>query len=165
MTTIAFDGSHLAADCLGCYGDVKSLAKISKIWYLQRKGRRAVVAGCGNATTLMGLAKLFLDNLPEVRLHMAAIPNPGFPGEGSLIAMDIETKRVFHMGQDASCVEVTGNISACGSGREFALGAMHHGAGAASAVHTAMAFDPWTGKDVEAVRLDADFNSANWTDV
>lgn len=167
MTTIAFDGKQLAADSQITNGDVIAPIGVQKIWYIRHLGRNAVVAGSGTPTSIMGLARLFLQNLPQVREHHAVLTAPTFPADqgGSAMMIDVETLRVFHMGQDGSCVEVTGSRFACGSGREFALGAMFAGASAADAVKIAKQLDPWTGRDVHTVRLDADFSSITWQEV
>lgn len=167
MTTIAFDGQQLAADSQVCNGDVIAPIGIQKLWYIRHAGRNAVVGGSGTPTSIMVLARLFLQNLPAVREHHAVLLAPTFQPEqgGSAIMIDVEMKRVFHMGQDGSCVEITGSKFACGSGREFALGAMFAGANAIDAVKIAKHLDPWTGNDVFGVRLDADFSATNWQEV
>lgn len=167
MTTIAFDGKRLAADSQVCNGDVIAPIGIQKLWYIRHAGRNAVVGGSGTPTSIMALARLFLQNLPAVREHHAVLIAPTFPVDqgGSAIMLDVETRRVFHMGQDGSCVEITGSQFACGSGREFALGAMFAGASALDAIKIAKQLDPWSGGEVYGVSLDADFDSANWQEV
>lgn len=167
MTTIAFDGKQLAADTRCCNGDVIAPIGVMKLWYIRHCGRNAVVAGSGTPTSIMVLARLFLQNLPAVRQHHAVLTAPTFPADqgGSAIMIDVETRRVFHMGQDGSCMEITGSQFACGSGREFALGAMFAGASATDAVKIAKHLDPWTGGDVHGVRLDADFDAVSWQEV
>lgn len=167
MTTIAYDGHVLAADTYCHYGDVRASVQVSKVWHLQHCNRRVIVAGSGNPSAIMALARLFLTHIDDARRHHAFIPAPTFPKDlgGSLIVVDVEEKRVFHMGEDATCVEVTGAHAACGSGREFALGAMYHGASADKAVDVAKQLDPWTGGFTHSIRVDADHELSNWQEV
>lgn len=167
MTTIAYDGKRIATDSQACWGEVRSPVEVSKIWFLKNESRRVVVAGAGNPTTLMELARLFIRYLPEIRGHHALIQPPSFPRDfgGSIIALDVETGRVFHMGDDATCVEVTGKLAACGSGREFALGAMYSGAGAAGAVSAAVKFDPYSGGEIQWFMVGENLDTANWVEM
>lgn len=167
MTTIAYDGKRIAADSQACWGDVRAGVAVTKLWFLQSQGRRIVAAGSGNPTAIMALARLFLLHLTEVRQHHALIYPPSFPKElgGSLIVCDVEQKRVFHMGEDATCMEVTGSLASCGSGREFALGAMYHGASAMGAVEAAINFDPWSGGRVHSFSPDDGTESRTWQEV
>lgn len=167
MTTIAYDGKRIAADSQACWGEVLAPTRIQKLWHLQHQGSRIVVAGAGNPTALMTLARLFLLNRDRVLQHHALLSPPGFPKDlgGSLLVIDVATKRVFHMGEDATCFDITGSLAACGSGREFALGAMYHGANAMGAVEAAISFDPYSGGRAYSASADDGFDGVEWLEV
>lgn len=156
MTTIAYDGKRIAADRLRNNGESLAPLPMEKIWTMSICGDRLVVAGAGNPTAVMAIARTFAAHIDSARKHHALMPEPTLPKDSSAscLIVDVETGRVFHVDSAACSNEVTGTPYACGSGREYALGAMAAGASADDAVRIASAFCPYTGNGIRSIELE-----------
>jgi len=137
VTTIAFDGRHLAADSL-----VTSDIKYQKPFRKVRKFRNGIIAaGAGSLSQLVLFFEWCNLGMPddEIPVHDldAIIIIEGIPYQfnGALVPLDIDPP--FSLG----------------SGAHIALGAMAAGASARKAVSIAARYDPGTGGSVNWVRL------------
>lgn len=167
MTTIAYDGTILAADTMIASGDIPLPKPVSKLWTLSINGRKVVVAGAGNPNVLMLLAGLYGQNAEKIRKHHALVPAPALPSDmsGSIIVLDSKTGRAYYIGEDACAVDITGEQWACGSGRRFALGAMAAGASARKAVLIASKYDHDTGSDIQWLEASDLSKIQSWMEV
>lgn len=142
MTTIAYRDGVLAADTRGTSGDtiINRVIKIAKV------GK--VLAGtCGTSS----LAREFRAWLGAgAKGEPPANPHPA-NAEWSYWALVVTPDRVWQF-QESGVVEVLTPYTAMGSGRDFALGAMAHGATAEQAVRAAIAHDSASGGEITVLR-------------
>ncbi len=144
MTTIAFDGNVLAADRLmsGCALPVA----IKKI---RRTGDGRLLGGCGSAVAMLAMMD-WLAALPKDRRH-----RPKFRvDDDDFVVLEIFKNRKIIEHLNAGSLPVRAKKYAVGSGREYAIMAMHCGCTAVNAVKHTAKFDPYTGLGVDFLRLD-----------
>lgn len=136
MTTIAWDGTTLAADTLLTGG--YAYHGYSKVY----RFRDGSVGAFSGDVAAMQAAQRWLDSISDVEPV----------GEWTAI-------RVFPDGSatllwDNGCVlDITGRLAATGSGQEFALGAMASGKSPKEAVEIAARYDVATGGPVETISV------------
>lgn len=143
MTTIAWDGRTLAADKAG---DVGSLhITVTKIW---RHGPM-LMAGSGSA----GCCN-------QMREWVKSGMNPNdFPASmkdkdcNCVFFIVFPDKKVWRFESSHVPIELEDEQFAAGSGRDFALAAMHMGRDAVFAVELAAHFDPGTGRGIDTLVL------------
>lgn len=135
MTTAAYDGRAIAIDSQITAGSRRMLHRKA---YTLPDGTYMVASGR-------------LDEFQQfLRWYEAGQERDDFPkltdmevfvvhGDGRVILWD-------HNGAE---MDVTGKLSAIGSGGDYALGAMHMGANAAEAVRVAAVYDIYTSGEVE----------------
>ena len=141
MTTIAWDGQTLAADRMASIGNSKSVC-IKKIHEL-KGGGYAAAAGHAGAGALMFR---WLD-------HEAVV--------GDYPLTDPELCTVIVITEDGQLLQYDGPLPvkldapfyAIGSGRDFALAALHLGKSAKEAVEIASELDQSTGNGIDVVML------------
>jgi len=136
MTTIAFDGALLVADTLCCWVNIKEQRVVTKIQF--SKGRYFAVAGTD------GLMQYLIDWF-EKGADVGKLP--ATPHGWTLAVVErrggewVSTQ--YDNGQPHGCAMPA--KWAIGTGKEFALGAMHVGASALDAVSAARDLDVHTG--------------------
>ena len=145
MTTIAWDGHFLAADRMACSGNTKRA--VTKIWRIDSKVNP-------NVEALLGFDKI--EMFAWSGEHQDAIAIRDFLRSESSAAPKIEDREgcglVIYRSGAAARIEyrllpspIEEKICAIGSGRDFAIGAMAHGANAVQALSIAGAHDCYTG--------------------
>lgn len=148
MTTVAFDGTTLAADSLVTdnWGMKDSVCKILK-------GKDFVAGGAGERSKIMKWWKVAKDMSFDELLQYGY---PDYDSEKNdpalLIAHKTPCSGVFkHSG--GGFVLCGRSFHAVGSGRDYALAAMHLGKTATEAVQIAMLFDNTTGGEIDTVQV------------
>ena len=146
MTTVAFDGTFMAADSLAL--DAWGLKEVSvKI----HERPNMLIGGAGES----GAIHKWLRGLPNGTVE--DVLSYGYPtydkdkDDPSLILFDRESRKLYRhvAGIFLPCSRT---FHAVGSGRDFALAAMACGKTATQAVEIAMAFDNGTGGEIHTVR-------------
>jgi ATP-dependent protease HslVU (ClpYQ) peptidase subunit len=140
MTTIAWDGKTLAGDRQSNFGPLRATTtKVHRI-----EGR--LVGGAGCSFKLREVHNWF----------WAGMPKDQYPkmdsGDIDLICIGPHGS-IFLYSDSATPVLIEDKIFAVGSGRDYALAAMHLGQTAEQAVRVAAVFDPGTGPDVDVLHL------------
>lgn len=141
MTTVAWDGTTLAADRRCTIDGVRS--SFSKV----RRGRSGNLVGAAGPAALV---EAVLDWLCD------GAPRPESQSDPA------DFCDVLEIGPDGACyrherlgrIRLLDAFAAIGSGKDFAVTAMHLGRDAAEAVEIASLFDTATGDGVEALRLE-----------
>lgn len=143
MTVIAWDGKSLAADkrAVSC-GLISTTTKIRRIGSL-------LVGACGN--TALGNEMMAWvergrnpDDFPQAQRN---------PDENCGLLV-IDSGRIIKYESSPYPIEFEDSFFAIGSGRDFALAAMHCGKSAAEAVEIASLFECGCGNGVDALMLD-----------
>jgi ATP-dependent HslUV protease subunit HslV len=146
MTTIAFDGTTLAADrCAWSSGNRYRVRKVYKV--RAPDGRLFLVAFCGQANYCMAV----LD-------WMRGGPRPGeYPNKDGTYTIAVvidEQRRIWRMESDyLTYTQVLEKVHACGAGQDFAIGALEAGATAAEAIRITMKRSDLAGLGVDTVRF------------
>ena len=139
MTTIAWDGKTLAADRMACIGNTKNTC-ISKIHTL-KEGGYAAAAGHAGAGALV-----------FQWLDKGAMADDYPLSDPELCTVIVITKDGQILQFDGSApVKLEAPFYAIGSGRDFALAAMHLGKSAKEAVEISSELDQSTGNGVDVV--------------
>lgn len=133
MTTIAFDGTVLAADTQA------SLFKdpIRKI-YLLDSG--AVFGASGNVEDLYAALAWLREGGGKPKL------------QNNFHGILIRHRKAVLLEEGLIEMPFSGPFVAIGSGREFAMGALYCGASASAAIHCAHSYDPSTGSGIETIQ-------------
>lgn len=142
MTTIAWDGSTLAADRRVNFGGVTD-AKTTKI---VQRADGALAASSGSSSLGAAFKRWFLDGENGERPAL----DKGTENASGLI---IRPSGVLIVHDVSGWYEAEAGFYALGSGWEIALGAMAMGATAEQAVRVAAKFDGNTGGDVDTLSL------------
>ena len=143
MTTIAYDGNTMVADTLAV--DSWGLRERSvKIW----SNPHVIIGGAGESGQInRWWFTLDQDTVLSDLLTAGYAPYVKDNNDPSLIIVDRSTGRILrHAG--GAFVPVSRTFHAVGSGRDFALAAMHLGHTAKDAVLLASKFDNNTGSDL-----------------
>ena len=149
MTTIAWDGETLAADCCSWSGGVRR--KVRKVFKIHSAERGVLlVAFAGQAAFCMRV----LDWMKG-----GERPNPSDFYDRSEITNQCaividEKRRVWVLGNDLYWQEALDPIYANGAGQEFAWGALEAGATAEQAIEIAMKRSDYAGFGVDCVRFE-----------
>ena len=141
MTTIAWDGQTLAADRMACIGNSKSVC-IKKIHEL-KGGGYAAASGHAGAGALMFR---WLDQGAAVDDYPLTDP------ELCTVIVITEDGQVLQYDGPLP-VKLDAPFYAIGSGRDFALAALHLGKSAKEAVEVASELDQSTGNGIDVVML------------
>ncbi len=138
MSTIAWDGTRLAADTRGVIGD--GLPIESHKLFRLTEGR--LLAGVGLKEDLLLVKEwlLLAGEKPRIEESFAAL-------------LVLPTGQCFRLEAKLICLPVCEPFVAMGSGRDFALAALALGKTAVEAVELAARFDLWTGLPVEWLQL------------
>lgn len=141
MTTIAWDGTSIAADrlCGGRY-------TVAKLWRLPDG---SVIGGAGLYDDIVEVVHWLASGAREDEKPRLA------PREESsdLLLIDPEGRPHWLTWPHLRRVPIVEPYEAIGSGSEYALGAMAMGASAKRAVQIASRFDPSTGRGVTVAKV------------
>lgn len=144
MTTIAWDGTTLAADRAAWSGGQKyRVRKVARV--TAPDGRRFLWAGCGDGTFA-----------PMLLAWMKGGPHPGpYPEAGNFtVAVVIDEQlRVWRMNHLLRYTLIRERIHACGAGQDYAIGALEAGATARRAVEIAIKRSDYAGLGIDTVRF------------
>jgi 20S proteasome alpha/beta subunit len=141
MTTIAYRKGVLAAD-------TQMIQGTSIIGYITKIVRRDDGALCGAAGDLAWAQAFHRWFLAGEEGDPPAFDDDGCKG------LVIRRRKPIEVFESCGAFEFKPPYVSIGSGKEFALGAMHAGASAIEAVKAAMAFDPSTGGDLMVLTHD-----------
>lgn len=144
MTVIAWDGQTLAADKRACNGGLaRTVTKIYRV-----------------SDVLVGVAGDIAQAMEMIAWVRRGRKPDDFPASqrsdewGTLVVIEADaTVSVYE--QSPYPFKIEDKIFASGSGRDFALAAMHHGKNAWEAVNTACCFDSGCGNGIDELRLEA----------
>jgi hypothetical protein len=138
MTTIAWDGSTLAADSC-CVSGRGMRQRISKLF----ECGRYIYGGTGDIADLEAVKRWL-----RAGAKWADRPKVDPNGNGGIV-VDRKTRKVYLLnGDPATLCEIPGEPTAVGSGSLYAVAAMACGRSARGAVEIAMLFDDGTGFEV-----------------
>lgn len=147
MTTIAFDGFSIAADTMNQDGHgLKDYA--SKLLI----GKNLIAGGAGERHKISAWWMKVKD------MRISEILDHGYPtyhpdtDNSAIMLVDAVTLKCYKLGASEFMLCSRG-FHAIGSGRDFALAALHMGHSAKDAVQVAMEFDAGTGGEIEVVKL------------
>lgn len=143
MTTIAWDGTTLAADTRSVCDCVP--VRVSKLFRVDH----LVYAGVGNLAECHVIAQWLAAGSP-------ASDRPSCEDDGRCgIVVDLRTGKASRLIGKAKVIQIPIHepFEAMGSGSQFAMAAMALGKTAAEAVKLAMRFDVFTGGPIESVRV------------
>lgn len=144
MTTIAWDGNILAADTQADLGSYK--AKVTKIF----KIKNHLVFSSGAFDRINALFQWFENGADPDKY-------PAFQSNNDdSVCLNIITPEKIIMRYERTPYPFIVNepFFACGSGRDFALAAMHLGLNAKQAVGIAHRFDPHTGSEIDTLTIE-----------
>lgn len=142
MTTICWDGKVLAADRMATYGDFKH--PVTKIWRLPDG---SLVGGAGEYSFILAMVEWLGGRASE-------FPASQRDKDDWQPILHITTSGKVHIYERTPFpLRSHATQFAVGSGKQYALAAMHMGAGAVEAVEVAAHFDPNTGLGVEFLSL------------
>lgn len=144
MTTIAWDGYSLSADKRSVNNTV--ISTVTKC----RKISNKLVAGAGAMDTILAMFN-WIENgeNPETFPSCQQDENLWSP-----ILIITEDKRILKYERTPHPIEYEDNFFAIGSGRDFALCAMHLGKTSKEAIEIASKFDASTGNGVDTLSFD-----------
>lgn len=153
MTTIAFDGKTLAADKrASSQGLVFTVTKVRKI-------RGHMVAASGAYASIQELLAWYSAGADASKL-------PEFQRTDDFVNLLIidEKGGIFELQRGPIPFKVEEKFYAIGSGRDFAIAAMHLGCNAVDAVKVAAVFDSGTGNGVDTLTLEPAFEQSPLVD-
>lgn len=134
MTTIAFDGTTLAADTKNCVGGMPFPS--TKAFRL-KDGRLFGGSGCAEDCVAV---KEWLDGGDK-------------PTVKEFAALLIEGEQVYRLEDRLIKIPVEARFHAVGSGRDYAMAAMHLGKTAREAIEIASLYDIYTGAPITELRI------------
>lgn len=149
MTTIAWDGTTLAADrCSWSGGARRQVRKVFKL--KAHDGRRFLVAFAGNGTFALAVLGWMRGEQPR------PVPRDYLRDDElcNQCALVIDEKhRVWQLGNDLVYGQMRERVYAFGGGQDFAWGAVEAGATAKRAVEIAIKRSDMAGFGVDCVRF------------
>lgn len=145
MTTIAYRKGIIAADSRVTIESEAGGSRMFKSEKLFRKGK-AIIALAGESEP--GL--VFLDWYGTGR----DAPSVLISADADFTALVLTRKGLFEYGKYCRPERVLGDFHAIGSGAKAALGAMHMGADARTAVRVACKIDPYSAGPIVTMGLD-----------
>ena len=153
MTTVAYDGSSIAADALSCADNERMPNDSRKIMAYripkqlgpghggpEEVGQRVIIGFAGHRSFAAKLLEHYIKS-PRV---MGTTPAIMGKGEATLLIYQVDDGEAYMMPYDGGSTRITGQKMAIGSGRAYALGAMEHGASSFDAVKVAEKLDVFT---------------------
>ena len=145
MTTLAWDGTTLAADRAAWSGSMKyRVRKVHNV--VAPDGAKYLVCFCGDGHYAQALLSWMKGGV-----HPGSYPI----SDNIVIAVVINEKRqIWHLGSTAlRYCRVFEKIHACGGGQDYAIGALEAGATAVQAIHIAIKRSDMAGLGVDSVRF------------
>lgn len=143
MTVVAWDGTTLAADKLGCIGDFTY--KITKVF---RVGDRLV--GFAGAASMFGQLRAWLESGADPQTY------PENKAEDGCYFIAIRPDGTIERYESTGYpIIVEDKQFAIGNGREYAMAAMHLGCDARKACEIASHFDASCGKGVDSLTFES----------
>lgn len=149
MTTIAWDGTTLAADrCSWSGGTRRQFKKVYKV--KAPDGRKFLVAFAGNGSFALAVLGWMrgerdrptpLDFIPTTELNT------------QLALVIDEKRRVWQLGCELTYTQAKERIYGFGGGQDFAWGALEAGATAAQAIRIAIKRSDYAGLGVDTVKF------------
>jgi hypothetical protein len=142
VTIIAWDGRVMAAD--------KRTTDAGMPWTttkIVRDGGGALLGACGNSSMCR-----------ELRLWWQKGATPeNYPDKAKACCLMVVTpdRQILLYIDGPIPVEIHNGFAAIGSGRDYAIAAMHYGRGAIEAVELASIYDTGCGNGVDALTLEA----------
>lgn len=150
MTTIAWDGTTLAADRCSWtgHGIRRRARKVFRV--TSQDGRRFLVAFAGNAAFALAILDWMRGKreAPFFRDYVA----DGSPDDACCVCID-ERRRVWVLNARLSWIPFPEKVFATGAGQEFAWGALEAGASARRAIEIAIKRSDYAGFGVDCVRF------------
>lgn len=150
MTTVAFDGETMAADTLATDAWGMKEITLEKIWQ-----NKWLLIGCAGE---FGQIARWLVHL-DIETDIDDLIRDGYPpyskesNDPALMVVDRLTRRIYrHAGGSFKATHY--QYFAIGSGRDFAMAAMHLGKSAREAVAVAAHFDNNTGGEIIEIGVD-----------
>lgn len=144
MTVIAWDGKTLAADKQSSYGSLPAIT--TKVFRI----RNHLVAGSGDTARIIEMRKWFEDGADPAKLPAFQTDEAKFV---DLMVVDpAGGLMVYSNGPLPSFIQ--NQFWATGSGRDFAIAAMHCGKTAREAVEIASLFCTGCGQGVDSLELE-----------
>lgn len=144
MTTIAWDGKTLAGDKRTSFGGLHAVTtKVARIGNL--------LVGCaGNAAQIAEMHEWVKNGRVS-----ADLPKPQLSSTECVSMLVIEPSgQVLHYESTAYPIQIENMFWAIGSGRDFAMAAMHLGLSAFDAVEVASVFETGTGNGIDTLTLE-----------
>jgi len=144
MTTIAFDGTTLAADKRATNsGLIFTVTKLFKV-------RGHLLAAAGDFDRIQEIVAWFRAGAEPAQLPAFQKENEGYVG---MLIID-KDGGIFKLERGPVPFKIEEKFYAIGSGRDFAMAAMHLGSNAVDAVKVAGVFDAATGNGVDTLTLE-----------
>lgn len=143
MTTVAWDGHTLAADKRSCFGTL--IHTVTKIYRV----RGCLVAGAGDFDRIQEAVAWFESGADPAKLPPFQRDNNDFVG---LVVIQPD-KTILRYERGPYPFKIESPFYAMGSGRDFAMAAMHLGLKAKEAVQVAMALDSGSGNGIDTMTL------------
>jgi ATP-dependent protease HslVU (ClpYQ) peptidase subunit len=146
MTTIATDGITIAADSLTTYGNERGRRPAKKLHVRTRLDGTRIFAFSGAASMAIPVIEWF---------EAGAVAKDGVSGTDKepWLMLVLDREGMFNVYSGAPYVLPFDAPFAIGSGGDYALGAMMHGATAAESVGVAAKLDITTGGDVQVFNI------------
>jgi hypothetical protein len=144
MTVIAFDGKTLAADKLATSGGMKMT--VTKLF----RARGCLIAASGDFDRINESVAWFAAGADPAKMPPYARDNNDYVG---LLVIDKDGS-ILKYERSAVPFKIESPFIAIGSGREYAMAAMHLGKSAAKAVEVACALDANCGNGVDTMMLE-----------
>lgn len=152
MTTVAFDGIHMAADRLAADGaGLKSTA--TKIFEFE-DCVVGVAGEYGQICKWIAEINEIADDGPALK-HILKMGYPRYNRENdnnNFMVVERSTKKMW-VSATSWFIPREDHVYAIGSGRDFAIAAMHCGRNARGAVEVAALFDLYTNDDIQQVEV------------
>jgi 20S proteasome alpha/beta subunit len=149
MTTIAYRDGVMAADTKVIQANSTLAADVIKI--VRRPSDGALCGGSGSIAWVQAFHRWFLEH-ESFEPHEQPVDPPRIQeGDRAIIARKGKPVEVF---ESCGSYDYDPDYVAIGSGMEFALGAMHHGATAGEAVGAAIRHDPGSGGGILVLEHD-----------
>ena len=149
MTTIAFDGTSMAADSLTQdLGKTRYMTKVHKIENAYIFNKDILFGAAGDVRNI----KLLYDWLLNVNSELDSREDPNFPSD-KLDALLWDGEHLWNIDAAMVLLKIDTIPWAIGSGDMYSLGAMSKGANAEEAVSTAMTYDVGTGGLIKSLTL------------
>ena len=144
MTTIAWDGKTLAADKMGDAGGMR--ITVTKI---RRAKDGSLLGGAGTAAFCLEMFDWI-----EAGAAPDKLPKNQETDDWSCIIRIMPSGKILRYDKCAVPLVLEDGRTAIGSGRDYAVAAMHLGCDAITAVRVAAVFDPGTGSTMDTLTLE-----------